>query len=110
MTTTSEPSPSGLPAASVTRRDVPKESLVKRIFSFLGWLLTGFGLLGHLRRTSRENSEEIVVYAVHQSFFLWALVLVGFVGAEFVRHWGHAVIWGWLYVWSLALHAGHADL
>jgi hypothetical protein len=77
-----------------------QRSWLGRLFGFIGWVLTGFGLLGHLGR--KKDSEEVVVYAVHQSFFLWALILVGFVGAVFVSHWpGSAVVWGWVYLWVL---------
>ncbi len=59
--------------------------------------MTGFGLLTTRRR--RASAEEIVVYSVHQSFFLWALLLAGFVGAECVKHWpGSAHVWGWIYL------------
>jgi len=70
----------------------------RRIFGFCWWVLTGFGLFS--RRS--KNSDEIVVYAVHQSFFLWALLLTGFIGAACVKHWpASEVVWGWLYLWIL---------
>ena len=74
---------------------------VKRFFAFLWWLVTGFGLLAALRRrrTARFKVEEIVVYSVHRSFFLWAMILTGFVAASAVRHHGNPVFWGWVYIW-----------
>jgi hypothetical protein len=76
---------------------------VRRFGSFLAWLLTGFGLLGVLtrRRNSRFKVEEIVVYSVHRSFFLWAMILTGFVASAALRHHGNPVLWGWIYIWVL---------
>lgn len=79
---------------------------VKKLGAFVVWILSGFGLLGHLvggrRAMTRGKMDEIVVYAVPRSFFLWALILTGFVGAAFVRHYpGAAVLWGWVYIWVL---------
>src|SRR3954469_20409192 len=77
---------------------------VKRFFGFLGWVLTGFGLIGALRRrqAGRSKAEEIVLYTVHRSFYLWGLILMGFVGAFCVRHYpGGEQVWGWIYVFVL---------
>src|SRR4051812_5718969 len=78
---------------------------VKRIFAFLGWILTGFGLAGFVirrRQTGASRAEEIVVYTVHPSFYLWAIILVGFVSAACVKHWPlSATTWGWVYVFVL---------
>src|SRR4051812_21985868 len=73
---------------------------IKRVFAFLGWVLSGFGLI-HLfsgRKTAGgTKAEEIVVYTVHQSFYLWAIILVGFVAAACVNHWpATAIAWGWV--------------
>jgi hypothetical protein len=77
---------------------------VKKLFAFAWWILTGFGLLGTLvgRKSAKSKTEEIVVYCVPRSFFLWAIVLTGFVGAAVVRHYPQqAVLWGWIYIWVL---------
>jgi hypothetical protein len=77
---------------------------VKKFAAFAWWLATGFGLLDHLlrRKSSKSKVEEIVVYCVPRSFFLWAIVLTGFVGAAAVRHDpGSAALWGWIYIWVL---------
>jgi hypothetical protein len=77
---------------------------IKKLFAFAWWLLTGFGLLSHLfsRKSSRSKQEEIVIYCVPRSFFLWAIILVGFVAATLVRAYpGTAVLWGWIYIWVL---------
>ncbi len=72
---------------------------VKRIFAFLGWMLTGFGLIGMFRKKSPHQAEEIIVYSVHRSFFLWGIILFGFISSFFAYHWpSTAVTWGWLYV------------
>jgi hypothetical protein len=104
MTTTSDPTPAAAaaPATTTIRPGAPKESFIKRIIGFAGWIFSGFGLLTRYRSNAHMKSEEVVLYAVHQSFFLWALVLVGFIGAFWVGHWpGSAVVWGWLYLWTL---------
>ena len=78
---------------------------LRRLAAFLAWVLTGFGLLGHLRGRSgaaRHGGDEIVVYCVHRAFYLWGLILTGFVGAAVVsRHPQTGVLWGWVYVWAL---------
>jgi hypothetical protein len=77
---------------------------IRKFFGFLLWLVTGFGLLTHLfaRNNAKSRRDEIVVYSVPRSFFLWAIILTGFVVALFVRHYPHtALFWGWVYVWVL---------
>src|SRR6188768_2483542 len=78
---------------------------VKRIFAFLGWILTGFGLIGFVfrrRQGGASRAEEIIVYTVHPSFYLWAIILVGFVAAACVKHWpAGGTTWGWVYVFVL---------
>src|SRR5690242_15290097 len=55
---------------------------VRRAFAFLGWVFTGFGLVSLFRRsTVRGASEEIVVYTVHPSFYLWAIIALGFIAS-----------------------------
>src|SRR5689334_11639982 len=60
---------------------------IKRFFGFIGWLLTGFGLLGAIRKHQRGKADEIIVYTVHQSFYLWMIILVGFIAGLCVKHW-----------------------
>ena len=77
---------------------------VKRIFEFVAWVFTGFGLFGFLRgrRAGASKSDEIVVYTVHPSFYLWAIILIGFVSAACVKHWpASGTTWGWIYVFVL---------
>jgi hypothetical protein len=73
---------------------------IGRIFSFIGWVFSGFGLVGAFRRrqTGAVRTEEIICYTVHRSFYLWALILTGFVGSFFVNHLGGSGGWGWIYV------------
>jgi hypothetical protein len=77
---------------------------LKRFGAFLVWIFTGFGLLGVLRRrrSARFKVEEISVYCLHRSFFLWAIILTGLIGSFAVRHHGgSATLWGWVYAWVL---------
>jgi hypothetical protein len=77
---------------------------IKRVLAFIAWILSGFGLVGYFarRRGGSTTSEGIVVYTVHRSFYLWALILAGFVSAACVKHWpGSGTAWGWIYVFVL---------
>jgi len=77
---------------------------IAKFGGFVLWLLTGFGLLTHVlpRKDAKTKLDEIVVYSVPRSFFLWAIILTGFVAAVFVRHYPQtALFWGWVYVWVL---------
>jgi hypothetical protein len=75
---------------------------VRRLFQFLLWMFSGFGLLGLFGRRKRYKVQEVVVYSMHRGFFLWALIFTGFVGAAVVHHWpGAAVLMGWVYVWVI---------
>src|SRR5436190_18143844 len=76
---------------------------LKRLGAFLLWILGGFGLIAALRRrrSARFKIEEISIYCLHRSFFLWALILTGFIGATAVRHHGSPLLWGWVYIWVL---------
>ncbi len=75
---------------------------LRRLGAFIFWLLTGFGLLSHLMghsKSRRSAMEEVVVYTVSRSFFLWAVILTGFIGSACVSHWpGTAIVWGWIYI------------
>lgn len=74
-------------------------SAISRIGPFLGWLFTGFGLIPMLLHGKSRRADEIVTYSVHRSFFLWAIILTGFIGALCVHEFpGSALIWGWIYL------------
>src|SRR4051812_24007885 len=81
--------------------DKPRRQIVrpafKAVFQFARFMVT---LPVVLIRGRRGTIDEVTVYSAHPSFFLWILILVGFVSAEIVRKapdW--AVFFGWLYVW-----------
>jgi hypothetical protein len=76
---------------------------LKRLGAFVLWILGGFGLIAALRRrrSARFKIEEISIYCLHRSFFLWALILTGFIAAAAVRHHGSPLLWGWVYIWVL---------
>src|SRR4051812_43086071 len=101
-----------LTAAPATSRDVaaPSGSAagrvlagVRRAVALLASALTGFGFLRRIlaapeNRRTHGRGEELVVYTVHRSFYLWFLILAGFVSAACVNHWpGSATAWGWVY-------------
>src|SRR5882724_12714866 len=83
--------------------DAPRRQVVrpafKAVFQFARFMFT---LPVVLIRGRRGNIDEVTVYSAHPSFFLWLLILVGFVSASIVEHapdW--AGFFGWLYVWVL---------
>src|SRR5688500_341457 len=50
----------------------------------------------------RGRVDEMVIYSLHQGFFLWPLIVAGFVGGAVVRaHPDQAGAWGWACSWVL---------
>jgi hypothetical protein len=98
------PAPKLTPAPS-PQKTAPRlgaSAIVKRFFAFCWWILTGFGLFSAFAKSKAKNREEIVVYTVHPSFYLWMLIVTGFISAACVKHWpGSAAAWGWIYVFAL---------
>ena len=90
------------PSNSQSRqRGIGFAAAIRRSGAFLIWVFSGFGLLPALlrRHDARAKMQEITVYSVHRSFFLWALILTGFVSAAVVRgHAGAAGPLGWVYI------------
>jgi len=82
-----------------------RTSLVSRLFGFIGWMLSGFGAFTIFKRKGQHfSTDEIVVYCVHRSFFLWPLILTGFIGGWLVKHHpAMSVVMGWIYVWVLMM-------
>src|SRR6476660_5486732 len=103
---TQQITPTATPAIP-TRTTAPpphRVGAIRKFFAFIGWVLTGFGLIGYFRHrgTGRSKAEEIVVYTVHSSFYLWAVILAGFVGGECVKHFpSTAAVWGWLWLFVM---------
>jgi hypothetical protein len=97
------PAPASTTPAA-TESDVQKPAArgaVRQFFGFLWWIITGFGLIG-ARRKLRAQAEEIVVYSVHRAFFLWSVILVGFIAAACVHRFPHsALVWGWIYLFVM---------
>ena len=80
------------------RRQVIRPAF-KAVFQFARFMIT---LPVVLIRGRRGNLDEVTVYSAHPSFFLWLLILVGFVSASIVsREPQWAGFFGWLYVWVL---------
>ncbi len=83
--------------------DAPRRQIVrpafKAVFQFARFMVT---LPVVLIRGRRGNIDEVTVYSAHPSFFLWLLILVGFVSAAVVNRSPHlAGFFGWLYVWVM---------
>ncbi|HEY8666297.1 MAG TPA: hypothetical protein VIL86_06515 [Tepidisphaeraceae bacterium] len=89
-------------------RDEPPATVghrIKRIFSFIGWMLSGFGLLHAIGPKRGTQADEVVVYSVHRAFYLWTLILVGFLCAPIAKHNSEHLsllhFLGWLYLWVM---------
>jgi hypothetical protein len=83
--------------------DAPRRQIVrpafKAVFQFARFMFT---LPVVLIRGRRGNIDEVTVYSAHPSFFLWLLILVGFVSAAVVhRSQDWAGFFGWFYVWVM---------
>src|SRR5262245_29020823 len=100
---TPAPAPVPSPVAKTEHRHTGFLGGVKKVLGFFAWILTGFGLINVLRRRKNDHSnEELVFHTVHPSFYLWAIILAGFVSSACVNHWpGSALAWGWVYVFVL---------
>ena len=86
------------------RQGARRRSAPRRLLGFAAWASTGFGLLGTFRDRAGAVRDEVIVYSVQSSFFLWPLVALGFVGAACVHRWpATAGVWGWVYVATLTL-------
>jgi hypothetical protein len=86
---------------AMPRHETGVIATIGRLGGFLGWVLTGFGLVPALlrRHNAHTKMQEITVYSVHRSFYLWALIAAGFVSSAVVRgHPGAAGALGWLYI------------
>src|SRR3954447_13213837 len=88
--------PQHLPDAPLRRSVRPA---FKAVFQFARFRIT---LPVVLIRGRRGNIDEVTVYSAHPSFFLWLLILVGFVSATIVyRSPNWAGFFGWFYVWVI---------
>lgn len=111
MTQSVEPTP-GLPTVQTqTESSGGFMGFIKRVFGFLWWVISGFGLFaGH--KDEKGFPDRIVVYSVHHAFYLWFPVVLGFVGSAIVR-WTEPsspnpdrllpIILGWMYVFSVVI-------
>ncbi|HVU87133.1 MAG TPA: hypothetical protein VHD36_07420 [Pirellulales bacterium] len=86
------------PHSGEPRRHVVRQA-AKAIWQFAKFMIT---LPLVVVRGRRTNLEEVTVYSAHPSFFLWLLIVVGFVSASIVtREPQWTGFFGWLYVWVL---------
>ncbi len=80
------------------RRQVVRPA-IQAVWQFVRFMVT---LPLVLVRGRKGDSNEVTVYAAHPSFFLWPLIVVGFVCATIATRSPHlAGYLGWLYVWVL---------
>src|SRR5438874_354854 len=84
------------------RQPAPQGGRLRAVGAFFWWLLTGFGLLSARRKGTLQQSEEIVIYCVHRAFFLWSIIVIGFVASACVNHHvGSPIFWGWIYLFAM---------
>ncbi len=92
------------PAPTVVSAKSHRPNFIVTTFHFIWWILTLGGFIPGLlhRRHAKFQMEELTVYTIEQSFFVWPLVFMGFVGSFWVRHWaGSAGFFGWVYCWTM---------
>src|SRR5262245_3152101 len=84
------------------RLQQPRRGIVRSTFVALGQFVVAVVQAPLVLVRGRKHAESVVVYSAHPSFFLWLLILTGFVAAWFVnRQWLSPEIAGWIYVWVL---------
>lgn len=78
-------------------------SLLSKAIKMFVWLITLGGYIPILRGGLRNVTiDDELVFSVDPAFFVWPLILVGFVGGFFVHHWPKtAIFWGW--TWAITL-------
>lgn len=80
----------------------PRRGVVRSTIAAIGQFAVAVVLAPLVLVRGRKHSESIVVYSAHPSFFLWLLILVGFVSAWLVnKQWLSPEVAGWIYVWVL---------
>lgn len=90
------------PNAEKSASPTPRRRLIRpaisAVFQFVSFLVT----LPLVLIRGRRGGDEVTVYSAHPSFFLWLLILVGFLAstvASRAPQWSGFL--GWLYVWVL---------
>ena len=80
----------------------PRRGVVGSTIAAIGQFAVAVVLAPLVIVRGRKHSESVVVYSAHPSFFLWLLILAGFVGAWVVnKQWLSPEVAGWIYVWVL---------
>src|SRR4051794_38677476 len=101
---TLEPKPLGDERGGEPRSETHdrKRGVVRSTFVAVGQFAVAVVFAPLVLIRGRRHAESVVVYAAHPSFFLWLLILTGFVCAWGVnRQWLSPEIAGWIYVWVL---------
>jgi hypothetical protein len=84
--------------------DVPRQrrTIVRSAFLALGQFAGAVVYSPLVLIRGRKHAESVVVYSAHPSFFLWLLILTGFVCAALVNYqWLSPEMAGWIYAWVL---------
>jgi len=79
-----------------------RRGIVRSAFVALGQFAVAVVFAPLVLIRGRRHAESVVVYAAPPSFFLWLLILTGFIGAWVVnRQWVSPEFAGWFYIWVL---------
>src|SRR6478609_8358074 len=77
-----------------------RRGIVRSTFVAVGQFAVAVAFAPLVLIRGRRHAESVVVYAAPPSFFLWLLILTGFVGAWAVNgQWLSPEVAGWIYVW-----------
>jgi hypothetical protein len=91
------------PEHNVSPPAAPRRGAIRSTFQAIGQFVYWVILMPvRLFKARQMAPDEIVVYSVHPSFFLWLLVAVGFIVAWIARTFdGLEGVLGWIYVWLI---------
>ena len=95
-------SPAEKKDVSLRESTEPRRGVVRSAFAALGQFAVAVVWAPLVLVRGRKHAESVVVYSAHPSFFLWLLILAGFVSAWVVnKQWLSPEVAGWIYVWVL---------
>lgn len=79
----------------------PSKNIFSRMIGLIWDMFKGIlGLAGRFTSQRRFKVEEVILYSVHRAFYLWALILAGWMMSALIRHDpAQANRWTWLYIW-----------
>ena len=93
------------PSPLFSGEDMKKTSTLGTIWDFAIWVVTLGGFLTNIFRMSPNGQvklEEITLYSVDPAFFIWPIIVFGFIGSFSTNHFpASAGFWGWVWVFTI---------